>query len=98
MDGMTDRLSKKREAEVYKLRKNIEECKIRFEAAIIGLQKKQQDSTAEMGEQIEQLQKMKSKIDKDKALIINETAALAIMPCYRYRKPASADAARTRAD
>merc|ERR1719500_359236 len=87
LDGMTDRLSeasdttnaqvelnKKREAEVSKLRKDIEECKIQFEAVIIGLQKKQQDSTAEMGEQIEQLQKMKSKIDKDKALIINETS------------------------
>merc|ERR1719341_754577 len=87
LDGMTDRLSeasdttnaqvelnKKREAEVSKLRKDIEECKIQFEAVIIGLQKKQQDSTAEMGAQIEQLQKMKSKIDKDKALIINETS------------------------
>merc|ERR1719317_691906 len=60
LDGMTDRLSeasdttnaqvelnKKREAEVAKLRKDIEECKIQFEAVIIGLQKKQQDSTAE---------------------------------------------------
>jgi len=87
LDGMTDRLAeasdttnaqvelnKKREAEVAKLRKDIEECKIQFEAVIIGLQKKQQDSVAEMGEQIEQLQKMKSKIDKDKALIINETS------------------------
>ena len=87
LDGMTDRLSeasdttnaqvelnKKREAEVSKLRKDIEECKIQFEAVIIGLQKKQQDSVAEMGEQVEQLQKMKCKIDKDKALIINETS------------------------
>ena len=74
LDGMTDRLAeasnttnaqvelnKKREAEVAKLRKDIEECKIQFEAVIAGLQKKQQDSVAEMSEQIEQLQKMKSK-------------------------------------
>ena len=54
-------LNKKREAEVAKLRKDIEECKIQFEAVIAGLQKKQQDSVAEMSEQIEQLQKMKSK-------------------------------------
>jgi len=66
-------LNKKREAEVAKLRKDIEECKIQFEAVIAGLQKKQQDSVAEMSEQIEQLQKMKSKIDKDKILILNET-------------------------
>merc|ERR1719312_1864180 len=79
LDGMTDRLSeasdttnaqvelnKKREAEVAKLRKDIEECKIQFEAVTCGLVKKQQDSVAEMSEQIEQLQKMKAKIEKDK--------------------------------
>ena len=74
LDGMSDRLveaadttnaqvelNKKREAEVAKLRKDIEECKIQFEAVTCGLIKKQQDSVAEMSEQIEQLQKMKAK-------------------------------------
>ena len=73
-DNMTDRLveasdttnaqvelNKKREAEVAKLRKDMEECKIQFESVILGLQKKQQDSIGEMSEQIEQMSKMKNK-------------------------------------
>ena len=66
---MTDRLSEASDTTNAQVKLNKKR-----EAVIIGLQKKQQDSTAEMGEQIEQLQKMKSKIDKDKALIINETS------------------------
>ena len=65
---MTDRLSEASDTTNAQVKLNKKR-----EAVIIGLQKKQQDSTAEMGEQIEQLQKMKSKIDKDRALIINET-------------------------
>merc|ERR1712045_1035318 len=40
----------------------------------VGLKKKHQDANAEMQEQIEQLNKMKSKIEKDKTLIMHETA------------------------
>jgi len=69
-------LNKKREAEVAKMRKDIEECKIQFESILVSLKKKQQDSVAEMTEQIDQLQKMKNKVDKDKSAIINETSEL----------------------
>merc|ERR1711881_145540 len=44
------------------------------EATIVGLKKKHQDANAEMQEQIEQLNKMKAKIEKDKTMIMHETA------------------------
>merc|ERR1719167_452537 len=65
-------LNNKREAEVGKLRKDIEETNIQQESILGNLKRKHQDAIQEMTEQIDQLQKMKSKIDKDKAHIINE--------------------------
>merc|ERR1711970_934716 len=65
-------LNKKREAEVGKLRKDIEETNIQQESVMGNLKRKHQDAIQEMSEQIDQLQKMKSKIDKDKAHILNE--------------------------
>merc|ERR1719242_2414795 len=65
-------LNKKREAEVGKLRKDLEEANIQQESTLIGLKKKHQDAIAEMSEQIEQLNKMKSKIEKDKTHIMHE--------------------------
>merc|ERR1712180_341080 len=65
-------LNKKREAEVGKLRKDIEETNIQQESILSNLRRKHQDAIQEMTEQIDQLQKMKSKIDKDKSHIINE--------------------------
>ena len=54
-------LNKKREAEVTKLRKDLEESKIQHEATLLSLKKKQSDSIAEMTEQMDQLNKMKAK-------------------------------------
>merc|ERR1711971_751604 len=65
-------LNKKREAEVTKLRRDLEEAKIQQEATIVGLKKKHQDANAEMQEQIEQLNKIKTKIEKDKTVIMHE--------------------------
>merc|ERR1719365_182672 len=67
-------LNKKREAEVGKLRKDLEEAHIQQESTMMNLKRKHQDAVAEMSEQIDQLTKMKSKIEKDKGLIGNETA------------------------
>merc|ERR1719410_3351373 len=67
-------LNKKREAEVTKLRRDLEEAQIQQEATIVGLKKKHQDSIAEMQEQVEQLNKIKAKIEKDKTVIMHETA------------------------
>merc|ERR1712088_633844 len=60
-------LNKKREAEVGKLRKDLEEAHIQQESTMMNLKRKHQDAVAEMSEQIDQLAKMKSKIEKDKS-------------------------------
>merc|ERR1712072_1341330 len=60
-------LNKKREAEVQKLRKDLEEAHIQQEATMMNLKRKHQDAVAEMSEQIDQLSKMKAKIEKDKS-------------------------------
>merc|ERR1719361_3085526 len=59
-------LNKKREMELGKLRKDIEEAKIQQESTMINLKRKHNDAVAEMTEQIDQLAKMKAKVDKDK--------------------------------
>merc|ERR1712223_386048 len=65
-------LNKKREAEVGKLRKDLEEANIQHESTLISLKKKHQDAVAEMSEQIDQLSKMKAKIEKDKTQLMHE--------------------------
>merc|ERR1719462_358152 len=81
-------LNKKREAEVQKLRKDLEEANIQHDSVLnhveywllqddsvlASLKKRHQDAVQEMNEQIEQLQKMKSKIEKDKVHIQSEIA------------------------
>merc|ERR1711970_785207 len=58
-------LNKKREAEIGKLRRDVEESNIQNESLIVGLKKKNTDATSEMTEQVDQLNKMKNKIDKE---------------------------------
>merc|ERR1712200_315685 len=62
-------LNKKRENEVTKLRRDLEETNIQQESILGNLKRKHQDAVQEMTEQIDQLQKMKSKIEKDKTHI-----------------------------
>merc|ERR1719187_2898302 len=59
-------LNKKREAEINKLRRDLEEAHIGHESTVQCLKKKHCDATAEMSEQIDQLNKMRSKIEKEK--------------------------------
>ena len=54
-------LNKKREAELQKLRRDLEESQIQSEAQIASLKKKQQDAVNELSEQVDQLQKAKQK-------------------------------------
>merc|ERR1711976_833412 len=65
-------LNKKRENEVGKLRKDLEEARIQQESTMMNLKKKHQDAVSEMSEQIDQLSKMKAKIEKDKTQIMHE--------------------------
>ena len=65
-------LNKKREAEIYKLRKDLEEVHIQQESTMQNLKRKHQDAISEMSEQIDQLTKMKGKVEKDKSGILHE--------------------------
>merc|ERR1719285_879832 len=84
-------LNKKRESEVNKLRKDVEEANIQQESILSNLKRKQGDATAEMTEQIDALGKMKSKIEKDKVLIMNEIADARTATDEVMRAQASAD-------
>merc|ERR1719205_581055 len=84
-------LNKKREAEVAKLRKDVEEANIQQESILSNLKRKQGDASAEMTEQIDALGKMKSKIEKDKVLIMNEIADARAATDEVMRAQASAD-------
>merc|ERR1719343_295903 len=65
-------LNKKREAEIVKLRKDVEEANIASESVLSNLKRKQGDAVLEMQEQIDALCKIKAKIEKDKQTIMAE--------------------------
>merc|ERR1719400_2523445 len=84
-------LNEKRDAEVNKLRKDVEEANIQQESILGNLKRKQGDAIAEMSEQIDALGKMKSKIEKDKVQIMNEIADARAATDEVMRAQASAD-------
>ncbi|XP_059351924.1 myosin heavy chain, muscle-like isoform X14 [Daphnia carinata] len=65
-------LNKKREAELSKLRRDLEESNIQHESVLANLRKKHNDAVAEMSEQIDQLNKMKAKAEKDRSTMKNQ--------------------------
>ncbi|CAF2365471.1 unnamed protein product [Rotaria sp. Silwood2] len=65
-------MNKKRESELAKLRRDLEEANLQHEATAAQLRKKHQDAVNEMGEQIDQLQKLKNKLEKEKQNIKSE--------------------------
>uniref|UniRef100_A0A673KV56 Myosin heavy chain, fast skeletal muscle-like n=1 Tax=Sinocyclocheilus rhinocerous TaxID=307959 RepID=A0A673KV56_9TELE len=60
-------MNKKREAEFQKLRRDLEESTLQHEATSATLRKKQADTVAELGEQIDNLQRVKQKLEKEKS-------------------------------
>ncbi len=84
-------LNKKRENEVGKLRKDLEEARIQQETTLASLKRKHQDAVAEMSEQIDQLSKMKSKIEKDKSQIMIEVQDVRAATDEIVRSKASAE-------
>merc|ERR1719507_2508245 len=84
-------LNKKRESEIIKLRKDVEEANIASESVLTNLKRKQGDSVLEMQEQTDALQKMKAKIDKDKQIIMAEIADARAATDEVGRSQASAD-------
>uniref|UniRef100_H3AY11 Myosin-7 n=1 Tax=Latimeria chalumnae TaxID=7897 RepID=H3AY11_LATCH len=60
-------MNKKREAEFQKLRRDLEESTLQHEATSAALRKKHADTVAELGEQIDNLQRVKQKLEKEKS-------------------------------
>ncbi|XP_060109371.1 myosin-4-like [Heteronotia binoei] len=70
-------MNKKREAEFQKLRRDLEEATLQHEATAAALRKKHADSSAELGEQIDNLQRVKQKLEKEKSELKMEIDDLA---------------------
>ncbi|KAE8583644.1 hypothetical protein XENTR_v10020609 [Xenopus tropicalis] len=70
-------MNKKREAEFQKLRRDLEEATLQHEATAGALRKKHADSVAELGEQIDNLQRVKQKLEKEKSELKMEIDDLA---------------------
>ncbi|XP_066841121.1 myosin-7-like [Anser cygnoides] len=60
-------LNKKREAEFQKLRRDLEEATLQHEATAAALRKKHADGAAELAEQLDNLQRIKQKLEKEKS-------------------------------
>nr|XP_025860980.1 myosin-4 isoform X1 [Vulpes vulpes] len=70
-------MNKKREAEFQKVRRDLEEATLQHEATAATLRKKHADSVAELGEQIDNLQRVKQKLEKEKSELKMEIDDLA---------------------
>merc|ERR1712218_259953 len=60
-------LNKKRETELARLKEELDELNINHEGTLAALRQKHNNNMSEMGEQIDSLNKMKAKSEKDKA-------------------------------
>lgn len=60
-------LNRKREADFLKLRRELEEAGLHHEATAATLRKKHSDMVTELSEQIDALQRVKQKLEKEKA-------------------------------
>uniref|UniRef100_A0A3B4ZHI4 Myosin-4-like n=1 Tax=Stegastes partitus TaxID=144197 RepID=A0A3B4ZHI4_9TELE len=60
-------MNKKREAEFLKLRRELEEFSLQHDATSAALRKKHSDSVAEMGEQLDSIQRVRQKLEKEKS-------------------------------
>ena len=63
-------INKRREAELCKLQRDLEEHNIAHEATLSGMRKKHADTTSENTEQIDNLQRVKQKLEKEKSELI----------------------------
>uniref|UniRef100_A0A8B9CP32 Myosin heavy chain 7B n=1 Tax=Anser brachyrhynchus TaxID=132585 RepID=A0A8B9CP32_9AVES len=70
-------MNKKREAEFLKLRRDLEEATLQHESTAAALRKKHADSVAELSEQIDNLQRVKQKLEKEKSEMKMEVDDLA---------------------
>lgn len=82
---------RKREAELGRLRRELEEAALRHEATVAALRRKQADSTAELGEQVDSLQRVRQKLEKEKSELRMEVDDLgtSVETLARGKVPAS---------
>ncbi|XP_034724218.1 myosin, heavy chain 7B, cardiac muscle, beta a isoform X1 [Etheostoma cragini] len=69
--------NKKREADFLKMRRDLEEAMMHHEATTATLRKKHADSIAELSEQIDSLQRVKHKLEKERSEVKMEADDLA---------------------
>merc|ERR1719347_308748 len=84
-------LNKKRESEVIRMRKDLEGINIQQESTVLSLKKKHQDAIMEMSEQIDQLGKLKSRVEKDNINIKHEIEEIKVVTDEVTRAKASAE-------
>ncbi|CAF3451696.1 unnamed protein product [Rotaria socialis] len=84
-------MNKKREGELAKLRRDLEEANLQHEATAAQLRKKHQDAVNEMGEQIDQLQKLKNKLEKEKQTVKSELDDLRTQVEHVHKGKAAAE-------
>ncbi|KAJ7331894.1 hypothetical protein JRQ81_014074 [Phrynocephalus forsythii] len=84
-------LNKKREAEFLKLRRDLEEATLQHESTTAALRKKHADSVAELGEQIDNLQRVKQKLEKEKSELKLEVDDLSSNIDYLTKNKATAE-------
>ncbi|XP_060628347.2 myosin-7B [Anolis sagrei] len=84
-------LNKKREAEFLKLRRDLEEATLQHESTAAALRKKHADSVAELGEQIDNLQRVKQKLEKEKSELKMEVDDLSSNIDYLTKNKANAE-------
>lgn len=70
-------VNKKREAELQRLRRDLEESSVQSEALAASLRKRHSDSMAELSEQCEALQRVRAKLEKEKQNLRMEVDELA---------------------
>uniref|UniRef100_A0A8C0IYL9 Myosin-7B n=1 Tax=Chelonoidis abingdonii TaxID=106734 RepID=A0A8C0IYL9_CHEAB len=84
-------MNKKREAEFLKLRRDLEEATLQHESTAAALRKKHADTVAELGEQIDNLQRVKQKLEKEKSEMKMEVDDLSSNLEYLTKNKANAE-------
>ena len=69
-------VNKKREADFLKMRRDLEEASLHHEATAAALRRKHADSLAELAEQLDTLQRVRQKLEKEKAEVRMEAEDL----------------------
>uniref|UniRef100_A0A2K6TYP3 Myosin-7B n=1 Tax=Saimiri boliviensis boliviensis TaxID=39432 RepID=A0A2K6TYP3_SAIBB len=82
---------RKREAELGRLRRELEEAALRHEATVAALRRKQAEGAAEVGEQVDSLQRVRQKLEKEKSELRMEVDDLAANVETLTRAKASAE-------